>query len=94
MALLVWLGVAAAQQPPAPPRSSAGIAAPTDVQAQQAALGTDPVTIAQFVQTAIRIVVRAGDQDVALDRVSIAPGGSAAVSIVRRANGFALTAAR
>jgi hypothetical protein len=41
-----------------------------------------------------RIVVRAGDENVVLDKVSIAAGGSAAVSIVRKDSGFTLSGPR
>lgn len=41
-----------------------------------------------------KVVVRAGDRDLVVEKVSIAPGRAAAVTIVRKADGFALTAAR
>jgi Ca-activated chloride channel family protein len=41
-----------------------------------------------------KVVVHAGDQDLVVENVSIAPGRDAAVTIVRKGDGFALTAAR
>ena len=41
-----------------------------------------------------KVVVRAGDQDLTVEKVSIAPGRDASVTIIRQGAGFALTAAR
>jgi hypothetical protein len=41
-----------------------------------------------------KIVVRAGDQDLTVEKVSIAPGRDAAVTIARKDDGFVLTLAR
>ena len=41
-----------------------------------------------------KVVVRAGDQDLVVEKVSIAPGRDAAMTIVRKGDGFALTGAR
>src|SRR5262249_17950210 len=41
-----------------------------------------------------KVVVRAGDEDVALDKISIAPGRDAALAIARKGDGFLLTARR
>ena len=41
-----------------------------------------------------KVVVRAGDEDLVLEKVSIAPARDASVTIVRQGAGFALTAAR
>jgi Mg-chelatase subunit ChlD len=41
-----------------------------------------------------KIVVRAGDQDLVVEKVSIAPGRDAAVTIVRKGDGFALNGVR